>query len=919
MSGPAGVPTGGCPFWEVHPDSTTAGLPYDYRGTIDTDHGSVGGGDCDISITPQDKAYDRVSVTSLSLANLTSNITDDGGRSFQPVANPVSQQIFAVDRQWQASDPTLGRHYLTVHDLATNNVQVSVSTDGYEYVQNTPAIRPELYPGARTNHFGALAVNPKTHKLYVPFLAPAGGSGEHGVYVAIGDPCAVSCTVGQPAGPIAWTNVLVYTAPSGTRLSHIFPALALDSAGAVYLAWTGDTKKAPTGTLDFAGNGIFVSHSSDGLAWSPPIPIADPTTHSNMFPWLVAGAPGQVGVAWYDGRLSPTATDCTGRTGGPNDNLRVNNNCLNDWRVTWAQSSDGGASFARTELPEVIHRGSVCDSGTTCATQMPPGDRTLLDFFDVALDPQGRPNIAFVSDTRAPGTADIHYTRLCSGTTLLGTDLPGPCAPLGQPAAPCPPDAAYTDPVGDAVNVLGIPLLPVSDPRYDITDGRLSTEPDGVRFTTHIPKLDSSGPGTIVETHFSARGRGFYVSAQRATATGAMTFVYGTSSAVTYRTKVGDTTGTFDDKTGIVTILFPRTALGDTTPLADGDVIASGADTTTRRDGVRVIPDADVAVDPCGYTVGAAAATTPGGTASATPTATVSATPTASVTPTASASSGTVTTPGGGSESPSPTAAAGGNGGNGGNGASSSASSSPSPSGSSDGSSASGSASPTEAAAPADACAGTGSNLPVRVNTRTVNATGLASVTVMGARPGTRVELQGYSQNHYGTASFNNDTTPVDRVAVADDNGAVTFDDLRPASSTRLRARQAGCVFASSATGVVISVRATETLQVERIGAGRFRISGTSIPARPGGLIVSLYRIVGPSCAAGVRPSDCPGERFLTQVRAAGEGAAGAGRYALTVTLPQRDRGTRVQLVVKTGTDAQNAPGRSNVRSLLVT
>ncbi|MGZ6827100.1 MAG: hypothetical protein ACXVGH_09935, partial [Mycobacteriales bacterium] len=152
VSGPAGVPTGGCPFWEVHPDSVgDNGKVYDYRGTIDTDHASVGGGDCDISITPRDGAYDDVSVTSLSLANLTSNTTTDGGRTFQAVADPASQQVFGVDRQWQASDPGLDRHYLTVHDLATDNVEVSVSTDGgYQYVQNTPAITPDLYPGART-------------------------------------------------------------------------------------------------------------------------------------------------------------------------------------------------------------------------------------------------------------------------------------------------------------------------------------------------------------------------------------------------------------------------------------------------------------------------------------------------------------------------------------------------------------------------------------------------------------------------------------------------------------------------------------------------------------------------------------------------------------------------------------------------
>ena len=115
VSAPASVPLGGCPFWYVHSD----GKSYDFRGTMDTDQGSVGGGDCDISTTPARGPFDNVSVTSLSLANLTSNVTTDGGVTWKTIANSASQQIFGVDRQWQASDPGLDRHYLTVHDLGT--------------------------------------------------------------------------------------------------------------------------------------------------------------------------------------------------------------------------------------------------------------------------------------------------------------------------------------------------------------------------------------------------------------------------------------------------------------------------------------------------------------------------------------------------------------------------------------------------------------------------------------------------------------------------------------------------------------------------------------------------------------------------------------------------------------------------------
>ncbi len=617
VSAPAGVPTGGCPFWNVHPDTRNAkGLPYDYRGTIDTDHGSIGGGDCDVSITPQPgAAYDQVSVTSLSLANLTSNTTKDGGKTFTTVANPASQQVFGVDRQWQASDPGLGRHYLSVHDLATTNIQVSVSTDGgYQYVQNTPAINPQQAPGAvglGGNHFGTTVVDPVTHKLYIPFLAPGpdepSGGNEHAVWVAEGDPCAtVACTPGAPAGPISWTDHLVYSAPASVKLSHIFPAIAIDRAGTVYVAWTGDTTKAADSSPgDQAANHIFVTHSRPRVvtagSWTTPRAIDGGVAHSNMFPWLIAGERGQVAAVWYSGRLAGDAA-CGARSGTATDDDGVNNNCRNAWRVVYAQTRNGDTarpSWSHSPASPVVHHGSVCDSGTACLTF--GGDRTLLDFFDVALDQLGRPNIAYVSDVRAPGTADVQYTRQCAGTTLTGVTLPAKCGPLGAKPAACTADAAYTDASGDANAVLGNSTPLPSDPALDVVGGSLATTAEGVALTTRLLDLEPGTYGQIVEQHFTIGGQGYYVMASRDTGTSATSYDYGTSDATTFRGKLGSTTGSFDDAGNTVSIVLPRT-LSPTASLHAGDVL-SGLVTTTRRDGVLLIPDADTAVDPCGYTV----------------------------------------------------------------------------------------------------------------------------------------------------------------------------------------------------------------------------------------------------------------------------------------------------------------------------
>jgi len=170
-------------------------------------------------------------------------------------------------------------------------------------------------------------------------------------------------------------------------------------------------------------------------------------------------------------------------------------------------------------------------------------------------------------------------------------------------------------------------------------------------------------------------------------------------------------------------------------------------------------------------------------------------------------------------------------------------------------------------------------------------------VTITSAPAGATIEVQGYSQNHYLTANFNNDPTPIDRVVTAGSDGSVTINDLRPASNTRLRARVRGCTF--TGLGSVINVRTQLTLAANKTGVRTVVISGHSTPARPGGLIVGIYRdgtLIGQSRAS-----------------------ESSGNYSVTLHFPASDQGKRVNLTARTGQDAQNAPGISNVRSLLIT
>jgi hypothetical protein len=168
-----------------------------------------------------------------------------------------------------------------------------------------------------------------------------------------------------------------------------------------------------------------------------------------------------------------------------------------------------------------------------------------------------------------------------------------------------------------------------------------------------------------------------------------------------------------------------------------------------------------------------------------------------------------------------------------------------------------------------------------------VTATGSGVVTVAAAS-GTTVELLAYSRPATEFKVVRTLTVGRDRVATA---------AVKPATNTRLYARQLGC---AEGAQVVLNVRTLLTLAVARNSTRDYTFSGRALPARTGGLVVSLYRVTD------------SGQQVLTaQTRA----DARTGAYSIRRVFTGSGR---FGFVVRTGQDLQNAPGASNVRSLLV-
>src|SRR5207245_4058968 len=152
--GPVGVPAGCKAFRVAHNGASAAfiGQP---------DH-TAGGGDCDWRIGPQETAstispaptHDVLAYSSLTLPNITTGKSDDGGNSFGP-PNVYSKQVGGDDRMWMAADPKLNSLgladiFMTYHDVSVLDIEMGVSVDGgFSYVQNAPIINNNDVPVAQ--------------------------------------------------------------------------------------------------------------------------------------------------------------------------------------------------------------------------------------------------------------------------------------------------------------------------------------------------------------------------------------------------------------------------------------------------------------------------------------------------------------------------------------------------------------------------------------------------------------------------------------------------------------------------------------------------------------------------------------------------------------------------------------------------
>jgi hypothetical protein len=397
------------------------------------------GGDEDILPFPQVSGArpDPLYFADLGVATVHISKSTDGGTTWAtPGAANTGEVSASVDRQWLAGDRSGANQtvYLWEHEFVSQELRMHALTNDLAWSAPASGITtPELIapPGSTLSNTnpGPTFVDPATHLVYGFFNASTVTSN------AIGAPTGKlpniweadgAGTFMSPVPPGPFTNHPVFkglidsptnpappagTTTFGANTGNLFCGAAIDSAGNIYVAWA--TPNGRTNHYEV----WFASSHDHGQSYYGPFLISSGPGHATM-PWVAAGDSGKVDIVYYG----------TADTGDPNSG---NDN----WRVMFAQSlnaADREPVFSVvTASDHVNHQGPICNVGILCGS----GTRQLLDFFQVAIGPDGLANIAYADDGASNGSTHISYARQNGGPLALNnpsavTCLPGPPPPV---------------------------------------------------------------------------------------------------------------------------------------------------------------------------------------------------------------------------------------------------------------------------------------------------------------------------------------------------------------------------------------------------------------------------------------------------------------------------------------------------------
>ena len=437
----------------------------------------VGGGDTELQINPHDSTMYFSDLQGLT--DFSNSVSTDAGKTFTTSCTAVTQG--GVDRQWLAIDTNGGsssvgggagdaRVYFDYDQIfqslsqpGGNKLVINESLDGVNFGSGcvTPSVPcPVPIPAITADEgIGGNMLVDNTpggtfqHSVYAIHSSRDGGS----VIVSVcrnkpADTAAIAaarCTDGTAVDTndisTAWHDVFPRkaTVDSGSNVRDAidknFAALAIDTAGNLYATWA-DLPKDASGNVN--GPGIIrVAYSTDGGEhWSAPVQVSPSGLGTNVFPWIAAGTPGHIAVAWYG---APQAAEAG--SFGP-DTLNHGT-----WNVYFAQATNllnGGGTSLSLVSDHQVKFGNISTAGLGGSP-----DRSLGDFMQVQMEPDGRAVVVYVDDTSANRNPDFSQgsgqtPAEAAGPIMMAIQDGGPTLTGGDlGTAPTPAYGSVTDPV----------------------------------------------------------------------------------------------------------------------------------------------------------------------------------------------------------------------------------------------------------------------------------------------------------------------------------------------------------------------------------------------------------------------------------------------------------------------------------------
>jgi hypothetical protein len=356
-----------------------------------------GGGDSEIVIGPRAPGGSGYTVSFYdleSLADIGVATSFDSGKTFTTEnSNALSGDIAGTDRQWGQlwRDPQGKDHLFLVYNaLQSSNGKGTILRESLDYGKtwNNLGSGGALEGVFNSGALGQLRVDRAGNVFFTSENSPA-------VNLVRG--------MRQADGTYRFSSTLV-SAEAGTDTRQLFITSALDTAGNIYVVWS----RQESHSTDV---GIYAAVSRDhGRTFGEPVRMSTGKITNANFPWIIAGDPGRIAVAFY----GTTHKGDSSSNDGP-------------WNTYVTQSTDFLSKHPHLTQVRVSehpsHTNAICLSGLGC-TAGSAEDRNLGDFFQLDMDPTDGSVIVIWADTAnqygaLAGSAVNSYAKQIGGPSLL--------------------------------------------------------------------------------------------------------------------------------------------------------------------------------------------------------------------------------------------------------------------------------------------------------------------------------------------------------------------------------------------------------------------------------------------------------------------------------------------------------------------